>query len=89
MDLVMNSGFCEMTQLEMMQLDGGAELWQLIAGGVSGAVVGGVAGAGHFYTGVVAVVGGVVGGISGAVAGYVGAKTAAEEAWDAIAGCFN
>lgn len=32
MELVMNNGFCEMNQLQMMQLDGGATVGQAVAG---------------------------------------------------------
>ena len=31
MELAMNNGFCEMNQLEMMQLDGGATVGQAVA----------------------------------------------------------
>jgi hypothetical protein len=39
MDLVMNHGFCEMNQLEMMQLDGGTTVGQAVAGTVGIAAI--------------------------------------------------
>lgn len=53
----------------------GANTWELIVGGVVGAV----------FTGPVAIVTGCLAAIPAGTGGYVAGKTGAEAAWDAIA----